>query len=100
MKSTILLIISSQLDLESLLSALRALDSIAERRNAELIAYVKADGPEDAVLDAPLPYDPAIMFLLEIMVSISCQTPQYIEEIWYVWSPSMRAGCLILVLPL
>ncbi|GJJ12038.1 hypothetical protein Clacol_006279 [Clathrus columnatus] len=72
----------AQLNLESLLSALRGINSIAERRNADLMAYVKADGPENAVLDAPLPYDPAMVFLLEIMVSISCQTPQHIEEIW------------------
>lgn len=82
--------LKSQLKLESLLSALRALDSLAERRNADLMTYVKADGPESAILDAPLPYDPATVFLLEIMVSIGCQTPQYIEEVWRVLSYFIR----------
>ena len=29
-----------------------------------------------------LPYDPVSIFLLETMVSISYQTPQYIEDTW------------------
>jgi brefeldin A-resistance guanine nucleotide exchange factor 1 len=29
-----------------------------------------------------LPYDPASVFLLEIMISITSQAPQYIGDLW------------------
>ncbi|KAF8577240.1 Sec7-domain-containing protein [Ramaria rubella] len=72
------------LDLSSLIAALRALHMVADRRAAGRLAALSAQGPDDGVLDVPLPYDPASVFLLEMMVSIACQTPQHIEDVWPV----------------
>ncbi|KAF8498362.1 Sec7-domain-containing protein [Gautieria morchelliformis] len=72
------------LELSALTAALRALHTVADRRAADRLAALSAQGPEDGVLDVPLPYDPASVFLLEMMVSIACQTPQHIEDVWSV----------------
>lgn len=75
-----------QLDLEALVSAVRALEALAHERT---VARLKQESDDinsnlETSLDGScaLPYDPASVFLLETMVSIACQTPQYIEEIW------------------
>ncbi|THH32990.1 hypothetical protein EUX98_g1179 [Antrodiella citrinella] len=77
-----------QLDLEALVSAVRALEALAHERT---VARLKQESDDinsnlDTTLEGnySLPYDPASVFLLETMVSIACQTPQYIEEIWPV----------------
>lgn len=71
-----------QLELEALVAAIRALEALAhERTVAKLQTHA-----EDTVLidDQPtqLPYDPASVFLLEIMVSVTSQAPLHIEELW------------------
>ncbi|KAF8522156.1 hypothetical protein BU17DRAFT_45284 [Hysterangium stoloniferum] len=72
------------MDQTALIAALRALHAVADRRAADRLAALTAEGPEDAMLDVPLPYDPASVFLLEMMVSIACQTSQHAEEVWPV----------------
>ncbi|EGN96105.1 hypothetical protein SERLA73DRAFT_112215 [Serpula lacrymans var. lacrymans S7.3] len=80
----------TQLDLEALVAAVRALEALAHERT---IAKLK-QGSDDisasfntSLADDGsyiLPYDPASVFLLETMVSIACQTSQYIEDLWPV----------------
>jgi len=68
-----------------MVAAIRALEALAHER---AIAKLKLQNEEVLTpLDGPpyqLPYDPASVFLLETMISITCQAPQYIEEIWSV----------------
>ncbi|KAI9064275.1 Sec7-domain-containing protein [Trametes sanguinea] len=75
-----------QLEPEALVAAIRALEALAHERT---VARLKLES--DDVSSAPgsgqspsytLPYDPASVFLLEMMVSIARQTPQHIEEVW------------------
>lgn len=68
------------------MSAVRALEALAHERT---VARLKQESDDintnmETSLDGAhsLSYDPASVFLLETMVSIACQTPQYIEEIW------------------
>ncbi|KAH9951281.1 Sec7-domain-containing protein [Amylocystis lapponica] len=76
-----------QLDPEALVAAVRALEALAHERTVARLKQesddVSSSGygtPQDSSYS--LPYDPASVFLLETMVSIVCQTPQHIEEIW------------------
>jgi brefeldin A-resistance guanine nucleotide exchange factor 1 len=74
-------IFRSQLDSEALVAAVRAIEALAHERSiARLRAHSEDVPPLDEV--SQLPYDPASVFLLEIMVSITSQAPQYIEELW------------------
>lgn len=72
------------------MAAVRALEALAHERT---VAKLKLESDEVAAAAAAqggqfaLPYDPASVFLLETMVSIARQTPQYIEEVWYVFKP-------------
>ncbi|GLB35139.1 putative guanine nucleotide exchange [Lyophyllum shimeji] len=71
-----------QLDLDALVAAVRALEALAHERTVARLKQESDDSvthPDDVFT---LPYDPASVFLLETMVSISCQTPQHIEELW------------------
>ena len=84
------------LDLDALVAAVRALEALAHERT---VARLKLEG--DETLQNPqhsqsnrgsggqyvLSYDPASVYLLETMVSISRQTPQHIEELWFVPYP-------------
>ncbi|RDB21501.1 hypothetical protein Hypma_011417 [Hypsizygus marmoreus] len=65
-----------ELDLEALVAAVRALEALAHERTVTKLKQESDDAPFS------LPYDPASIFLLETMVSISCQAPQHIEELW------------------
>ncbi|KAJ3779473.1 hypothetical protein GGU10DRAFT_403500 [Lentinula aff. detonsa] len=38
--------------------------------------------PAQDTASSPMPYDPASVYLLETMVSISCQVPHHIEDLW------------------
>lgn len=76
------------MDLEALTAAVRALEALAHERT---VARLKQESDEiGATFNAPpeadgaysVPYDPASVFLLEMMVSVTCQTPQHIEEHW------------------
>ncbi|EED83660.1 predicted protein [Postia placenta Mad-698-R] len=77
-----------QLDSDALVAAVRALEALAHERTVARLKQEADEMPQgDAVAqDGPyaLPYDPASVFLLETMVSIASQTPQYIEEVWPV----------------
>lgn len=82
-----------RLDLDALVTAVRALEALAHERT---IARLKLEG--DETVQNPqynqskrnsegqyvLPYDPASVYLLETMVSILRQAPQHIEELWLV----------------
>lgn len=75
-----------QLDSEALVAAIRALEALAHERTVAKLKQESVDvGPEQTDEESfTLPYDPVSIFLLETMVSIACQTPQYIDETWYV----------------
>jgi brefeldin A-resistance guanine nucleotide exchange factor 1 len=63
-------------------AAIRAIEALAHERS---IARLRAQSEDVPSLDdevSQLPYDPASVFLLEIMVSITSQGPRYIEELW------------------
>ncbi|KAF5324513.1 hypothetical protein D9611_004486 [Ephemerocybe angulata] len=72
-----------QLEPEAIVAAVRALEALAHER---AIAKLKLQTEDNLTsLDDPppkLPYDPASVFLLETMINIATQAPQYIEEIW------------------
>ncbi|KAJ7684708.1 hypothetical protein DFH06DRAFT_1355274 [Mycena polygramma] len=74
-----------QLDVEALIAAVRALEALAHDRT---VARLKQGSDDDSIPPSPvdepysLPYDPASVFLLETMVSIVCQTSQYVEDLW------------------
>lgn len=68
------------LDVEALVAAIRALEALAHERT---VARLKQESDEpNAPSTNTLSYDPVSVFLLEAMVSIACQTPQHIEEVW------------------
>ncbi|KAI0273816.1 hypothetical protein BC834DRAFT_855713 [Gloeopeniophorella convolvens] len=73
-----------QLDLEPLVAAVRSLEALAYERTNARLQRESDDTPSDADDESPrpLPYDPASVFLLEMMVSIVCKTPEHIEELW------------------
>lgn len=65
------------------MAAIRALEALAHERT---VAKLKIHSDDSIPLldDQPyqLPYDPASIFLLETMASITNQAPQYIEDLW------------------
>ncbi|KAG0706344.1 hypothetical protein DFH29DRAFT_169682 [Suillus ampliporus] len=77
-----------QLDSEALVAAIRALEALAHERTItkwkqesdELTTAFNTPSAGDGTFT--LPYDPASVFLLETMVSITCQTSRYIEDLW------------------
>lgn len=76
-----------QLDVDALVAAIRALEALAHERTVARLKQEADEVPAGSTYEEgpyTLPYDPASVFLLETMVSIACQTPQYIEELWYV----------------
>ncbi|KAI0831147.1 Sec7-domain-containing protein [Trametes gibbosa] len=75
-----------QLEPDALVTAVRALEALAHERT---VARLKLEFDDvSSNLGAPqssvyaLPYDPASVFLLEMMVSIARQTPEHIAEVW------------------
>lgn len=63
---------------------MRALEALAHERTVAKLKQESGDvgydtGEEDTFA---LPYDPVSIFLLEAMVSICCQVPQYIDDTW------------------
>ena len=74
---------SRQLEAEALVAAIRALEALAHERTIAKIHSEDMIAPMDGY-PHQLPYDPASVFLLEIMVSITSQAPQYIGDLWYV----------------
>ncbi|KAH9966443.1 Sec7-like domain protein [Russula dissimulans] len=73
-----------ELDLEPLVAAVRSLEALAYERTNTSLQRESDDAPPDSADSSPrpLPYDPASLFLLEMMVSIVCKTPAHIEELW------------------
>ncbi|KAF5372839.1 hypothetical protein D9758_001701 [Tetrapyrgos nigripes] len=73
-----------QLELDALVATVRALEALAHERTVAKLKQGSDDGlnPSQEEPSHALPYDPASVFLLETIVSISCQTPQHIEELW------------------
>lgn len=78
------------LELPALVAAIKALQTLADRRVSLSIDSQPKDeaqaGPTTPVSSSPsedqLPYDPTSVFLLEIMVSIAVHTSEHIEETW------------------
>lgn len=66
-----------------MIASIRALEALAHEST---VAKLRLQPDENATgadnRDYQLPYDPASVFLLETMVSISCHSPQYIEDLW------------------
>lgn len=77
----------SQLESEALVAAIRAVEALAHERTVAKVRAQTEDIPPIEGEVSQLPYDPASVFLLEIMVSITSNAPQYIEELWYVSLP-------------
>ncbi|KAH9030672.1 Sec7-like domain is implicated in guanine nucleotide exchange function [Lactarius pseudohatsudake] len=71
-----------QLELDPLVAAVRSLEALAYERTNARLQHESDDTPSDYASPRPLPYDPASVFLLEMMVSIVCNTPAHIEELW------------------
>ena len=69
-----------KLELDPLVAALRSLEALAHER----LLHEFDDPPSDSVDVEPeqLPYDPASVFLLEMMVTIICKTSTHFEELW------------------
>jgi golgi-specific brefeldin A-resistance guanine nucleotide exchange factor 1 len=74
-----------QLDLDALIAAMRALEALAyERTVARLRQELdEINSASQGGAAQTLPYDPASVFLLEMMVSIACQTSRRIDDVWY-----------------
>ena len=78
---------SRSLNAEALLPALRAIRKLAESRTtAKLHTRTEGRGetgsPVFAAREGQLPYDPACVFHLEMMVSLAGRGKQHIGETW------------------
>ncbi|KAG6819604.1 hypothetical protein H0H93_010328 [Arthromyces matolae] len=71
-----------QLDVDALIAAVRALEALAHERTVARLKQESDDGLSQADDTFTLPYDPSSVFFLETMVSILCQAPHNIEELW------------------
>lgn len=77
-----------QLDAEALVAAVKALEALAHERTVTKLKEETDDVSlpynPSLVNEGPyvLAYDPAAVFLLETMVSIACQTPQHLDDLW------------------
>jgi brefeldin A-resistance guanine nucleotide exchange factor 1 len=76
-------------------ASLRALQSAADKRTVQKLRAFLEEG-EGTPTTSPSPgrglrqaqllrYDPASVFLLEMMLSIANQAKQYLEEVWLVF---------------
>ncbi|KAI5983797.1 hypothetical protein EDD15DRAFT_2485980, partial [Pisolithus albus] len=77
-----------QLDVEALVAAVKALEALAHERTVTKLKEETDDvsSPYNPSITNEDPhvltYDPAAVFLLETMISIACQTPQHLEDLW------------------
>ena len=74
--------LSRQLEAVAIVAAIRALEALAHERT---ISKLKIHSEDMIAMDGcprQLPYDPASVFLLEIMISITSQASQYIGDLW------------------
>jgi brefeldin A-resistance guanine nucleotide exchange factor 1 len=76
------------LDIDALIPAIKAIRHLAERRSTGRIAARATDLREPASPtygirpDGQLPYDPAVVFHLEMMVSLAVRGEKHIAETW------------------
>ncbi|KAF9262202.1 Sec7-domain-containing protein [Marasmius fiardii PR-910] len=72
------------LEPDALVACIRSLEALAHERTVAKMKQDSDDGFSTSQDEhsTTLPYDPASVFLLETMVSISCQAPQHIEDVW------------------
>ncbi|KAL0577890.1 GDP/GTP exchange factor for ARF [Marasmius crinis-equi] len=71
------------LELDALVACVKSLEALAHERTVARLKQGSDDGYNPSHDDsATLPYDPASVFLLETMVSISCKAPHQIEDVW------------------
>ncbi|BEJ15721.1 hypothetical protein CspHIS471_0503260 [Cutaneotrichosporon sp. HIS471] len=69
------------LDVDALIPAVRAIRSLAEARTTHRLEPRESpDGPQR--FEGQLPYDPACVFLLEMMVSLAARGKDHIAETW------------------
>ena len=71
--------------MDALVTAMRALVDLAGRRTLRpLQLEYDSDDMQTQHDSVPpqIPYDPASVFLLEMMISITAQTPDKIEDVW------------------
>jgi golgi-specific brefeldin A-resistance guanine nucleotide exchange factor 1 len=73
-----------QLDLDALVAAVRALEALAHERTVAKLKQESDDVLSSSYDAYSLPYDPASVFLLETMVSITCHAISHIENLWCV----------------
>jgi golgi-specific brefeldin A-resistance guanine nucleotide exchange factor 1 len=73
---------SRLLEIDALTAAVRALATLADQRTIA-VTFVN-DQPGRQQYSSQLPYDPAAVFLLETMISITRKTPAFIEDTWCV----------------
>lgn len=69
---------------ESLVASVKALVELADQRTLQPLhsEYDESDAETDRGLSRQIPYDPASVFLVEIMISITTHRPDKIEEVW------------------
>ncbi len=76
------------LETEALISAVRALQVLADRRTLDVLVEEIISDPmtmantRQEPLREQLPYDPSSVFLLETLVSVVYHTKDHIEETW------------------
>ena len=80
--------VSRSLDVDALIPALRAMCILAESRTTGKLltrTEVQSESGSPVFLnrEGPLPYDPACVFHLEMMISLAGRGKQYIGETWY-----------------
>lgn len=69
------------LDVDALIPAVRAIRTLAEARTTHRLEPRESpDGPQR--FEGQLPYDPACVFLLEMMVSLAARGKEHIAETW------------------
>lgn len=71
--------------MDALVTALRALVDLARRRTLQPLQVEYDDHDMQIQRDSALPqipYEPAAVFLLETIISITVQTPDKIEDVW------------------
>jgi brefeldin A-resistance guanine nucleotide exchange factor 1 len=72
---------------DALLSALRAIRTLAEARTTnrlQVTTHSREGVTQTERFEGQLPYDPACVFHLEMMVSLASRGKQHIGETWYV----------------
>lgn len=83
------------LEVDALLPAILAIRSLAEARttNKLQVTILTREGvTQTERFEGQLPYDPACVFHLEMMVSLASRGKQHIGETWYV-TPDIEREC-------